>query len=163
MSFLTNFYSSACNLFTEFLEHRAVTYSWWFLKNVLYIITGNPNEVAVLFDQLDQMEAEQRRDDFLKLFEHLKPVNSDVKNQEIIENLLDEILSSIVLQKQSVEDAKATYEFVEERDEWMLYELTDEQKEELEQFRDSWEREVKKLEDESVNDSGFMDVSYSCT
>ena len=163
MDILANFYSSACNLFAQFLEHRVVIYSWWFLRNVLHILTGNPNEVAELFDQLDEIEAQQRREEFIKLFEHLKPVTRKVKTEEIIESILEDVLSTIVHESESFEDTKDTYEFIEERDEWMLYELTDEQKEELEQYRESWEREVKKMEDESVNDSGFMDVSYSCT
>ena len=71
----------------------------WFLRNIFFIVTGNFREIGKMFNRMEAIEEHQKRRDFIKLFEHLKPVSSEV----IIDCILDEVIEDIFSEFQQIE------------------------------------------------------------
>ena len=67
----------------------------WFLRNIFFIVTGNFKEIGNMFNRMEAIEEHQKRRDFIKLFEHLKPVSSEA----IIDCILDEVIEDIFSEK----------------------------------------------------------------
>ena len=75
-----------------FIVVKEVLYfSWWFTRNILFIMTGNYQQVGRLFDDVDARQIDQQRADFLNLFHHLKPAAS----KEIVDIVLGEVLTNV--------------------------------------------------------------------
>ena len=102
----------ACELYNQLLviilSLTAIKYSviivkevsyflWWFLRNIWFIVTGNYEEIGRLLNDLETLETEQKRKDFINLFHHLKPKRS----QEIAESILEDVLISVCQEVQA--------------------------------------------------------------
>ena len=75
-----------------FIVVKEVLYfSWWFTRNILFIMTGNYQQVGRLFDDVDARQIDQQRTDFINLFHHLKPTNS----KEIVDIVLGDVLTNV--------------------------------------------------------------------
>ena len=75
----------------SFIIVKEVSYlSLWILRNVWFIVTGNYEQIGRLLNELETFETNQRRTDFINLFQHLKPKT----NKEIVENNLDDVLTN---------------------------------------------------------------------
>jgi len=99
-------------------------------------VTGNFREIGKMFNRMEAIEEHQKRRDFIKLFDHLKPVSSEV----IIDCILDEVIKDI---------------FSETISEYREFP-------QIESF--GWEKEVENLESSFyslINDSGFIDEDDS--
>ena len=65
----------------------------WLLKNVWFIVTGNYVQFSKALEMAEKQEDQERRQQFIQLFAHLKPAN--MSSSTIASTIIDDILKDV--------------------------------------------------------------------